>query len=172
LTSPVADKRDGYRGEVDRAVEQFGADRKWSAAQLAKAKRVCYRTIWAESDWKNLANKAVPESINVIPNDGYGADHQSTGLYQQQPKWWGSVVGSMDPYTATARFLAVMLTNAPDWLTANEASTCQRVQQSEFDGTTIDPKTGLPFVFGANYQARSAQVDALEADPQFFAHHG
>jgi len=170
LTTPARDKRDGYRGEVDRAFEQFGADRKWSAAQLAKAKRIAYRTIWTESDWRNLANKAVPESIDVVPNDGYGSDAQSTGLYQQQPKWWGSVVGSMDPFTATIRFLTAMLGDAPDWLVANEATTAQRVQRSEFDGVTIDPATGKPRPFGANYQARSAQVDALEADRLFFQH--
>jgi hypothetical protein len=175
LTSPAADKRDTYRMEVDRAVEQFGVDRKWSAAQIAKAKRICYRTCWTESDWFNWANPSVPESILVIPNDGYpprGADHLSVGLYQQQPQWWGSVVGSMDPFTATVRFLTAMLRDAPDWLTDNESNSCQRVQRSQFDSVTIDPSTGKPYGFGANYAAKTAFTDALEADSQYFAHHG
>lgn len=171
MTTPVADKRDDYRGEIDRAVEQFGADRQWSAAQLAKAKRICYRVVFTESDFRNLANKSVPESIKVIPNDGYGKDLDSTGLYQQrESQGWGTVIGSMDPFTATVRFLTEMLKYAPNWLTDNESSSAQRVQRSQFDAVRIDPATGLPYPFGANYQARSAQVDALEADRLFFQH--
>lgn len=171
MTTPARDKRDGYRGEVDRAVEQFGADRKWSVTQIRKAKRICWRVVFTESDFRNLANKSVPESINVLPNDGYGRDLDSTGLYQQRAsQGWGTVVGSMDPFTATVRFLTAMLRDAPDWLTDNESTTAQRVQRSQFDGVHIDPATGQPYGFGANYQARSAQVDALEADPLFFQH--
>lgn len=161
--------------EVDRAAEQFGLDRRWSDALIAKAKRICWRTVWTEADWHNWANKAVPESITVLPNDGYpshGGDHLSVGLYQQQPQWWGTVVGSMDPYTATVRFLTAMLRDAPNWLTDNESNTCQRVQRSQYDAITIDPSTGKPYPFGSNYAARSAQVDALEADLQYFANHG
>jgi len=169
----VVDKRDGYRAEIDRAVEQFGADRKWSAAQLGKAKRICYRVVFTESDFRNLANLSVPESINVVPNDGYGKDLDSTGLYQQRAsQGWGSVVGSMDQYTATVRFLTAMLRDAPSWLTDNESTSAQRVQRSQFDGVHIDPATGQPYPFGANYQARSAQVDALAADVRYFTNHG
>jgi len=155
------------------AVEQFGADRKWSAAQVAKAKRIAYRTISTESDWINYANPTVPDSIKIVPNDGYpprGADADSVGLYQQRSRWWGTTVGSMDPFTATIRFLTAMLGDAPAWLTDNESTTEQRVQRSQFDGVTIDPKTGQPFPFGANYAAKTAEVDALEADRLFFQH--
>jgi hypothetical protein len=76
----------------------------------------------------------------------------------------------MDPFTATVRFLTEMLKYAPNWLTDNESSSAQRVQRSQFDAVRIDPATGLPYPFGANYQARSAQVDALEADRLFFQH--
>lgn len=168
----MGDKRDGYRASVDRAVEDFGVTRKWSTTQIRKAKRVTYRTIWAESDWRNLANRSVPESINIVPNDGYGRDLDSTGLYQQRARWWGSVAGSMDPYTATTRFLERMLTNSPDWLTVNESTTAQRVQQSQFDGIKINPATGKPYPFAQNYQDRQAQTDALDADLLFFQHGG
>lgn len=94
----------------------------------------------------------------------------STGLYQQRAKWWGSVLGSMDPFTAATRFLEHMLTNAPNWLTDNESNTCQRIQQSQFDGATINPATGKPYPFGANYAQRSAQTDALEQDLLYFTH--
>lgn len=167
----MADKRDGYRGEIDRAVEQFGADREWSPTQLAKAKRICYRVVFTESDFRNLYNVSVPESALVLPNDGPGKDLDSTGLYQQRAsQGWGTVVGSMDPFTATIRFLTAMLRDASSWLTDNESSTAQRTQRSQFDGVHIDPATGKPYPFGANYQARSAQVDALEADRFFFQH--
>lgn len=165
------DKRDGYRAEVDRAVTEFGAARKWSSTQLAKAKRICYRVIWTESDWRNLSNVRVPESALVLPNDGPGRDLDSTGLYQQrESQGWGSVVGSMSPFTATVRFLTAMLRDAPTWLTDNESSTAQRVQRSQFDGIKIDPSTGKPYPFAANYQARTAQTDALAADPLYFTH--
>lgn len=163
--TPTVDKRDGYRADVDRQVTYFGGVRKWSAAQLGKAKRICYRTIWTESDWRNLANPSVPDSIKVVPNDGFGKDLDSTGLYQQRAsQGWGSVEGSMDPYVATGRFLTVMLQEAPNWLTDNEAATCQRVQRSQYDG--------VKFPFAANYQARQEQTDAIAADLKYFTNHG
>lgn len=173
MTGSVADKRDGYRAEVDRAVTAFGLARHWSDMQIAKAKRICYRVIWTESDWRNLANRSVPDSINVVPNDGYGKDLDSTGLYQQRSsQGWGTVAGSMDPFIATQRFLTAMLRDAPNWLTDNESSSAQRTQRSQFDGIKIDPSTGKPYPFAANYQARQAQTDALDADLQYFTNRG
>lgn len=81
MSPPAIDKRDDYRAEVDRAVEQFGMDHQWDDPQVARAKRICYRTVWTESDWRNLANPSVPESLLVLPNDGNGTDKDSTGLY-------------------------------------------------------------------------------------------
>lgn len=173
--SPPIDHRDGYRQEVDRAVVQCGYDRAraWTDEEVRKAKRICYRTVWTESDWRNLANRSVPESINVLPNDGYGADLDSTGLYQQRSsQGWGTVIGSMDPYTATSRFLNEMLNLVPDWFDRNEPDVCQRVQRSQFDGVTIDPHTGFPYPYAVNYAARQSQTDALEANPLFFTEGG
>lgn len=173
MTGPVQDKRDGYRAQVDRAVTEFGVDRKWTDAQVLKAKRICWRVIWTESDWRNLANLSVPSSIQVLPNDGYGKDLDSTGLYQQRAsQGWGTVIGSMDPYTATVRFLSAMVRDASDWFTAEEAAVCQRVQRSQFDGVKIDPATGKPYPFAQNYKDRQAQTDALAADLQFFTNKG
>lgn len=157
---------------MDRAAEQFGLDRKWSDAQVMKAKRICYRTVWTESDWRNLANPSVPESLLVVPNDGFGRDLDSTGLYQQRARWWGTVVGSMDPFTATVRFLSVMIINSPLWFTEDESTTCQWVQQSSFDGVKINPATGKPYPFAANYKDRQAQTDALAADVLYFTKQG
>ena len=173
MTGPVRDKRDGYRAEVDRAAEQLGLDKKWTDAQMLKAKRICYRVVWTESDWRNLANSSVPESIQVVPNDGYGKDLDSTGLYQQRAsQGWGTVLGSMDPYTATIRFLTVMLRDVPDWFTLDESTVAQRTQRSQFDGIKIDPATGKPYPFAQNYKDRQAQTDALAADLNYFTNKG
>lgn len=155
---------------MDRACEQF--DPQWTGEQVRRAKRICYRTVWAESDWRNLANPLVPESLLIGPNDGAGADLDSTGLFQQRPQWWGSGLGSMDPYTATVRFLTSMRGGTPDWAHRDEPDVCQRTQRSQFDGVTVDPSTGEPYLYAANYRGRQTQVDALEADPLFFTHGG
>lgn len=172
----MVDRRDGYRAEVDRAVNEFATARQWSGTQIGKARRIVYRVIWTESDWRLYANKKVPGSINVLPNDGYpshGGDALSVGLYQQMEKWgWGDTAGSMSPYISTQRFLNAMLRDAPNWMTDNESSTAQRVQRSQYDGVTIDPNTNQPYPFAANYQARTEQVDALAADLRYFANHG
>lgn len=148
--------------------------RYWSGEYRTRMKRICYRTIWAECDWRLLANKSEPESINIVPNDGYGSDMNSTGLYQQRKQWWGDVAGSMDPYISTMRFIDHTETNTPDWFArakdaVGESDVCQRTQGSQFDGKTINPKTGKPYPYASNYLARSAQVDALEKDLHYFA---
>ena len=171
--TPVADRRDGYRAEVDRAVSEFGAARVWSAAQLRKARRICYRTVWAECDWRNYANRKVPISINILPNDGYpdhGGDALSVGLYQQMEKWgWGDPAGSMDPFTATTRFLQGMLRNAPGWFGMAEASVCQETQQSQFDGKRINPATGKPYPYAQNYIDRETQTNLVDENSNYFA---
>lgn len=158
---------------MDRAVTQFGVDKKWTDAQIVKAKRICYRTVWTESDWRNLSNIRVPESALVLPNDGPGRDLDSTGLYQQrESQGWGTVLGSMDPYTATIRFLTVMLRDVKNWFDLDESAVCQYTQRSQFDGVKIDPATGKPYPFAQNYKDRQAQTDALAADVLYFTHRG
>jgi hypothetical protein len=146
---------------------------KWSDALLLKAKRICYRVVWTETDWRNLSNISVPESALILPNDGPGKDLDSTGLYQQRAsQGWGTVLGSMDPFTATARFLTVMIRDVADWATADESAVAQRTQRSQFDGVKIDPATGKPYPFAQNYKDRQAQTDALAADVLYFTNKG
>jgi hypothetical protein len=78
----------------------------------------------------------------------------------------------MDPFTATVRFLSVMIINSPLWFTEDESTTCQWVQQSSFDGVKINPATGKPYPFAANYKDRQAQTDALAADVLYFTKQG
>lgn len=97
----------------------------------------------------------------------------SVGLYQQMEKWgWGSPAGSMDPFTATTRFLEVMLRDAADWFAMDEPVVCQRVQRSQFDGVTINPSTGKPYILAQNYRDREAQTNALASDLLYFTHGG
>lgn len=61
-----------------------------------------------ESGFRNLASRAVPESLNY-PNDGVVAgDHKSAGLFQQQAGMgWGSVAQIMDPVHASQAFFGI-----------------------------------------------------------------
>jgi hypothetical protein len=168
------DRRDGYRSAVDLAVNDLGVKAYgWNTVLLQRARRICYRTVWTECDWFLYANVSVVGSIDFLPNDGYpshGGDLNSVGLYQQRSQWWGDTRGSMDPYESTRRFLTRMMVNVPKWgdPTVPESFVCQWVQQSQFDGKTVDPKTGRPFPFAQNYIDRQTQTDALEADPLYW----
>jgi hypothetical protein len=174
---PAGDPRDAHRALVDQAVRDFGVlSYGWTAQQVRQAQRLCYRTVWTECDWWLYASPKVPGSIDIHPNDGYppsGGDHLSVGLYQQQMPWY-PVATAMDATLSTRAFLRELMATVPDWMTAagkDEATVCQRVQRSQFDGVTIDPATGKPFVFAANYRARENQTNALALDGEFFAHH-
>lgn len=124
----------------------------------------------------------VPESITILPNDGYpdhGGDLNSVGLYQQRSPWWwtdgdrASIAVAMDPYGSTMLFLVRMAQNSPLWWQMDESTVCQRTQGSQFDGkTAIDPATGKPYPYAQNYLDRSAQTDALEADKLYFTNRG
>lgn len=169
MTGPVVNVRDDHRTQVDRAVDQITS---WDIAHRRKAKRICYRTVFAECDWWNLANASVPESLLYPHDDGLGKDKDSVGLYQQRALWWGDTKGSMDPFTATQRFLAVMVRNTPGWFVGDESTTCQNTQGSQFDGITIDPKTGKPYPFAQNYREEQNRVDAMELDLSYFGNGG
>lgn len=65
--------------------------------------QIALATALVESNDRVLANPNVPESENY-PNDGQGYDHMSTGAFQQQPQWWGTVAEEMDPRLSAAMF--------------------------------------------------------------------
>lgn len=65
--------------------------------------QIALATALVESNEQVLANPAVPESENY-PHDGEGYDHLSTGEFQQQPQWWGTVAEEMDPRLSAAMF--------------------------------------------------------------------
>lgn len=58
-------------------------------------------TALVECDLIMYANRADPETLKY-PYQRIGSDSKSSGLFQQQPPWWGTAAERMDP-TASAR---------------------------------------------------------------------
>jgi N-acetylmuramoyl-L-alanine amidase len=65
--------------------------------------QIALATALVESNDTVYANVNVPESQNY-PHDAEGSDHMSTGPFQQQPQWWGTVAEEMDPRLSAAMF--------------------------------------------------------------------
>jgi hypothetical protein len=69
-----------------------------------------FEAVFAESKFKNYANKIVPSSL-AIPHDAVGQDHDSVGILQQRvktnggSKGWGNVHQAMDPDHAMREFV-------------------------------------------------------------------
>jgi len=92
-------------------------------------------TAMQESGMRNLANPNVPESLR-IPNEGVGRDHQSVGIFQQQP-WWGTIRDLMTPRIAALKFYAGLL-KVGGWQQMAPTVAAQSVQQSEFPDAYAD----------------------------------
>ncbi|MFI6762039.1 peptidase M23 [Micromonospora sp. NPDC050417] len=90
-------------------------------------------TAMQESNLLNLANDALPESLNH-PHQGTGWDHDSVGLFQQRTSsGWGPVDKLMDPAYATAQFFNA-LRQIPGWQQMALTDAAQAVQVSAFPG--------------------------------------
>ncbi|RKR91417.1 hypothetical protein BDK92_5813 [Micromonospora pisi] len=90
-------------------------------------------TAMQESNLLNLANDALPESLNH-PHQGTGWDHDSVGLFQQRTSsGWGPVDKLMDPAYATAQFFNA-LRRIPGWQQMALTDAAQAVQVSAFPG--------------------------------------
>ena len=92
-------------------------------------------TAMQESGMRNLANPNVPESLR-IPNEGLGHDHQSVGIFQQQP-WWGTIRDLMTPRIAALKFYAGLL-KVGGWQQMAPTVAAQSVQQSAFPDAYAD----------------------------------
>ena len=92
-------------------------------------------TAMQESGMRNLANPNVPESLR-IPNEGLGHDHQSVGIFQQQP-WWGAIRDLMTPRIAALKFYAGLL-KVGGWQQMAPTVAAQSVQQSAFPDAYAD----------------------------------
>ncbi|GAA1803369.1 hypothetical protein HC028_04830 [Planosporangium flavigriseum] len=96
-----------------------------------RASVVALVTVLQETRLRNLANKRVPQSLD-IPNEGVGSDFDSVGLFQQRPsQGWGTAAELMDPATAAGRFYA-RLAKVPGWEKKSVGDAAQAVQRSAF----------------------------------------
>ena len=96
---------------------------------------IALATAMQESGMRNLANPNVPESLR-IPNEGTGHDHQSVGIFQQQP-WWGAIRDLMNPRIAAMKFFAGLL-KVGGWQQMAPTVAAQAVQRSAFPDAYAD----------------------------------
>lgn len=96
---------------------------------------VALATAMQESGMRNLANPNVPESLS-IPNEGLGHDHQSVGMFQQQP-WWGTIRDLMTPRISAMKFYEALL-KVGGWQQMAPTVAAQAVQRSAFPDAYAD----------------------------------
>ena len=122
---------------------------------------VALATALQESGIHNEANPNQPESM-LIPHDGVGSDHNSVGVFQQQPTTgWGTVAQDMSVALSAEAFFGakpVGMTNndgllqIPGWESLPITEAAQRVQRSAF-----------PDAY-AKWQGEATQLAAANAD--------
>jgi hypothetical protein len=104
------------------------------AKQLGLTRRamvIAVATAMQESDLRNMASGAVPESLGY-PHEGIEVDHDSVGLFQQRSsQGWGSVAELMDPAHSAALFFD-RLAGVPGWQSMSVSGAAQAVQRSAF----------------------------------------
>lgn len=66
-----------------------------------------FATAFVESEWIMYANASDPETLNY-PHDALSTDHLSSGLFQQEPPWWGTAAQRMDPYQSAVLFFTAL----------------------------------------------------------------
>ncbi|WP_132830859.1 DUF4226 domain-containing protein [Mycobacteroides abscessus] len=86
-------------------------------------------TALQESSLRELANRSVPESMQ-IPHDGVGKDHDSVGPFQQRQSW-GATADLMNSRTSAGKFFAA-LQKVAGWQNMSHAEAAQAVQRSAF----------------------------------------
>ncbi|WP_280381327.1 C40 family peptidase [Nocardia wallacei] len=90
---------------------------------------IAVTTALDESTLRNLANPNVPESLS-LPNDGVGHDHNSVGVFQQQPdQGWGTPAELMNPTIATDKFYDALL-KVPGWESKSVPDAAAAVQHN------------------------------------------
>jgi hypothetical protein len=117
-----------------------------------RAMVVAIATALQESDLRNVASTAVPESMGY-PHQGVEVDHDSVGLFQQRPsQGWGTVAQLMDPQYSTGLFLDA-LARVPGWESMSVASAAQAVQRSAYPNAYAQHETRAAQAVAALLQA-------------------
>ncbi|MCU7730754.1 hypothetical protein ODJ79_44170 [Actinoplanes sp. KI2] len=94
-----------------------------------RAMLVAMMTGLQESSLRNLANPAVPASLDR-PNEGSGNNFDSIGVFQQRPsQGWGTVAQLMNPRYAAGAFYE-RLFKVSDWESKSLGDAAQAVQRS------------------------------------------
>ena len=102
---------------------------------------VSIATAMQESKIKNLASRAVPESMSYPNDDVAAGDHDSVGIFQERRAWWnGSVANGMNVEYSARQFFggADDTPNIPGlldingWQSMSIAQAAQAVQVSAF----------------------------------------
>lgn len=150
-----ADEKDAANGAV--SMGPIGETQQEVAKQIIESARshglgkegseIGIMTGLAESGLRVLANRAIPESLNM-PNHGVGADHDSVGVFQQRPSW-GSLAQRMNPRASADMFFnALKQTN---WRGIDPWLAAQGVQRSAFSD-------------GSNYRKYFPQAKGMVAE--------
>lgn len=93
--------------------------------------QIALMTAEQESGIRVLANNADPASLNM-PNEGVGADHDSTGIFQQRNNGaWGTLEDRMDP-TKSAGMFYDELAKVQNRESLSLAAAAQAVQKSAY----------------------------------------
>ncbi|HIW61962.1 MAG TPA: hypothetical protein H9881_05860 [Candidatus Stackebrandtia excrementipullorum] len=96
-----------------------------------RGQAVALVTAMQESQMRNVASNAVPESFDY-PHEGVLTDHDSVGLFQQRPSMgWGTVEQCMDVHYATTTFYK-SLDKIDGWENMALTEAAQAVQVSAF----------------------------------------
>jgi hypothetical protein len=89
---------------------------------------IAVATAMQESKLKMYANRAVPASMS-LPHEAVGSDHDSTGLFQQRQRGWGTLAQRMEARESARLFYAALL-RLPGWQSMPLTVAAQRVQIS------------------------------------------
>jgi hypothetical protein len=109
---------------------------------------VAIATAMQESNLYNLANPALPESLDY-PNQGVGYDFDSVGLFQQRTSsGWGAVADLMRPAYAAQAFFEALL-QIPGWQQMSISGAAQAVQVSAFPDAYAQHEDRATTIVGA-----------------------
>lgn len=131
--TPPKSKSDEYARAIisEGRTARVGEGRYDHPVITEKGIAIALATALVESSLTMYANASDPESLK-FPHDAVGSDHDSSGLFQQRPPWWGTIADRMDPARSASMFYHALSgleynsdRQSPGWY-------AQKVQQSAY----------------------------------------
>lgn len=126
------DKQLGYARAVVSEGRRLGITERGLIIGLA--------TVLVECDLIMYANRADPETLKY-PHERIGSDSKSSGLFQQQPPWWGTAAERMDPTASARMFFEALRKLDYNNTSRSPGRYAQDVQRSSFP-TRYDERMG------------------------------